>query len=249
MNAGKIYVGTSGWDYAGWKDQFYAGVARKDWLSYNAKCFSGLEVNNSFYRLLNVDATRRWYESTPDNFCFAIKGHKFITHNKRLKEPEASLKLQRENVVGLGNKLRVVLWQLSSNFRKDMARLGAFVKALQIWPEVRHVIEFRHESWFDYDVAQFLCGYRIASSISDAGNWPIWKRVTTDLAYIRLHGRPHTYASAYSSEALNRWAQVARYWSEQGKDVHVYFDNDGKGAAPFDARKFMTLLNLQKEAA
>lgn len=239
---GKIYIGTSGWNYAGWKDAFYAGVPRKDWLRYNASCFSGLEVNGSFYRLLNIDATRRWYEQTPDDFRFAIKGHRFITHNKKLKDPQAPLRLQREHVIGLGHKLAVVLWQLPRQARKNIARLRHFVRELSQWSKVRHALEFRHESWFDSEVAQCLNHYRIAASLSDAGDWPMWEIVTTDLVYVRLHGHTRTYASAYSASSLDRWAERIRGWSSERRDVHVYFDNDREGAAPFDARKLMARL-------
>lgn len=242
---GKVYIRTSGWNYAGWKDGFYAGVPRKNWLRRNASRFSALEVNGSFYRLLNIDATRRWYEQTPDDFRFAIKGHRFITHNKKLKDPKAPLQLQREHTVGLGHKLAVVLWQLPRQSRKNIARLEHFVQALSQWPDVRHALEFRHESWFDDEVARCLTDYRIAASLSDAADWPMWETVTTDLVYVRLHGHTRTYASAYSASALDRWAERVHGWSAQGRDVHVYFDNDAEGAAPFDAQKLMA--HLEKD--
>jgi uncharacterized protein YecE (DUF72 family) len=233
----QVYIGTSGWNYPAWKSGFYADVPRKHWLRYNASRFSGLEVNASFYRLLSPSSVARWYEETPDDFRFAIKGHRFLTHNKKLGEVEASLKLQRDSVAGLKDKLAVVLWQLPRASKKNLARLQSFAQALSCWRGVRHALEFRHETWFDAEVASCLTEYALANTLSDAADWPMWERVTTDLVYVRLHGRPHTYASAYSDSELDAWAARTRMWLAEGKDVHVYFDNDAHGAAPFDALK------------
>lgn len=234
---GKAYIGTSGWNYKAWKDGFYAGVPQKDWLRYAACRFSGLEVNASFYRLLTAGTTERWYEQTPDDFRFAIKGHRFLTHNKKLADAEEPIKLQRASVAGLGHKLAVVLWQLPHRLKKNLARLQGFAEALDKWPKVRHALELRNESWFDDEVANALAQHNVAVSLSDAADWPMWARVTTDLVYVRLHGHPHTYASAYSESELDAWAECIRIWLSEGRTVHAYFDNDAEGAAPFDALK------------
>lgn len=136
----------------------------------------------------------------------------------------------------------VVLGQLPRQSRKYIARLQHFAQTLSARLSVRHAFKFRHPSWFDDEVAQCLNKNSIAASLADAAEWPMGEIVTTDLIYIRLHGRPHTYASAYSASALDHWAARVRGGSAQGRGVHVYFDSDGEGAAPFDARKLMTRL-------
>jgi uncharacterized protein YecE (DUF72 family) len=236
---GKAYIGTSGWNYTQWKDGFYAGVPRKDWLRYNASRFSSLEINASFYRLPSRDITERWYTQTPEDFCFAAKGHRFITHNKKLADSIAPLKRQREGLAGLKHKLAVMLWQLPRESKKNLQRLQDFARALESWPQVRHVLEFRNPSWFDDEVAGCLTHHRLAVSLSDAADWPLWERVTTDLVYVRLHGHSRTYTSAYSAAALDQWATRILSWLAEERDVHVYFDNDAEGAAPFDALKLM----------
>jgi len=239
---GKSYIGTSGWNYKQWKDGFYAGVLQKDWLRYNSRQFSGLEVNGSFYRLLNKDTIERWYEQTPDDFRFASKGHRFVTHNKKLADIEASLELQRTSVADLRQKLAVVLWQLPRQSKKNVARLQGFAEALGSWPEVRHALEFRNVSWFDDEVAGCLTDHDLAVVLSDAADWPMLTCVTTNLVYVRLHGYPRTYVSAYDASTLDKWATRIKNWLDEARDVHVYFDNDAEGAAPFDALKLITRL-------
>lgn len=243
---GKVYIGTSGWNYQQWKNGFYASVPRKDWLRYNASRFSGLEINASFYRLPNRTLTERWYAQTPDAFRFAVKGSRFITHNKKLIDPIEPLKRQRACLAGLKHKLVVMLWQLPRASKKNLPRLRDFAKALDDWPQVRHVLEFRDVSWFDDEVAGCLAHHKLAVCLSDAADWPLWERITADLIYIRLHGHTRTYASAYSPAALNLWAARIRGWLAEKRDVHVYFDNDAEGAAPFDALKLMTRVEPQR---
>jgi uncharacterized protein YecE (DUF72 family) len=239
---GGSYIGTSGWNYKQWKDRFYAGVRHKDWLQYYATRFSALEVNSSFYRSLSKGTTESWYKQTPDDFRFAIKGHRYLTHNKKLANVEEPLKLQRASVAGLKHKLAVVLWQLPRQSKKNITRLQVFAEALESWPEVRHALEFRNVSWFDNEVAGCLADHDLAVALSDAADWPMWEHVTTDLVYVRLHGFPQTYVSAYRASALDKWAARIWNWLGEGRLVHVYFDNDAEGAAPCDALKLMTRL-------
>jgi len=147
----------------------------------------------------------------------------------------------RESASPLGKRLAAVVWQLSAFLKKDMQRLETFVKTLRHWKSTRHAIEFRHESWFDNEVAECLERYAVAVCMSDAPDWPMWEEVTTDLVYIRLHGHTRKYASSYSKAALTKWAVRIRCWVEENRDVHVYFDNDAEGAAP---RNALTLLEM-----
>jgi len=241
-----VYVGTSGWSYLAWRDSFYRGVPKREWLAWCARRFTAVEINASFYRLQSPQTFTRWRQVTPAGFRFALKANRYLTHNKKLADAVHSIALERGRAQALGDKLVAVLWQLPGNYKKHMGRLDGFLHALEGWPEVRHVLEFRHRSWFVDEVADSLSRHRVAVCQSDAADWPLWDRVTTDLVYVRLHGHTRTYASAYSRAALRRWAQRVRDWSEEGRSVCVFFDNDAEGAAPDDA---MALLRLLGETA
>lgn len=240
--AGRVFIGTSGWNYDSWKDAFYKGTPKKDWLGFCAARFTAIEVNATFYRLQSRETFRRWRAETPRDFRFAIKGNRFLTHNKKLADPVTAIRLERERAAGLGDKLAAVVWQLPPNFHKNIERLKSFVRALKRWNRPRHAIEFRHESWFDKEVADCLHAHDIAVCQSDAADWPLWDAVTTDLMYVRLHGHEATYASGYSETQLREWAGKIRRWRRERRDVHVYFDNDAFGHAPFNARRLIELL-------
>lgn len=244
----RAYIGTSGWSYDHWKDDFYAGIPRKDWLGHCARHFSAVEINGTFYHLQKAETFRSWYEQTPKDFRFAMKANRYLTHNKKLLDPEEPIRREQEHAQALGEKLAVVLWQLPARLNKNMERLEAFLQALRQWNSARHSIEFRHLSWFDEEVAQCLESYKVANCQSDAADWPLWDAVTTDLVYIRLHGHSRTYASNYNRPALEKWADKLQSWMAQGRQVHVYFDNDAAGAAPRNALQLLQLLQQEKEA-
>ncbi|MGY6276557.1 DUF72 domain-containing protein [Methylomonas sp. MgM2] len=238
-----LRIGTSGWSYAHWRDCFYRGVPRRDWLKFYAERFSALEINASFYRLQSPETYRKWYEQTPADFRFALKANRYLTHNRKLLTPEASVLIEKQHAEALGEKLAAVLWQLPGNLKKDLPRLQGFIEALQTWNEVRHALEFRHPSWFDDETADCLTQANIAVCQSDAETWPIWPRITADLVYLRLHGHARTYASSYGDLELAEWAGCIAGWLALGKDVHVYFDNDAECAAPFNALTLQGLLD------
>jgi uncharacterized protein YecE (DUF72 family) len=228
----RLYIGTSGWNYKNWKDDFYKGVPQKKWLQHYASQFDSVEVNATFYRQLKEDTYRKWLDETPESFTFAIKGTRYATHVKRLKNPEDSILKQRDNVAPLEPKLCAVIWQLPAAQHKDVDRLRDFAESLsRNWPHTAHTVEFRHESWFDEEVASLLEENGLANCLSDAPDWPMWDRVISGVAYVRLHGHTELYRSEYSEEDLARWAERIRGWLGQGKSVHVYFDNtDGNHA-------------------
>jgi uncharacterized protein YecE (DUF72 family) len=238
----RAYIGTSGWNYPAWRETFYRGVAQKQWLRFCAERFTAVEVNATFYRLQRRETFANWRSQTPPTFRFAIKANRYLTHNRRLIEPLPSIRLERDRAAGLGDKLAAVLWQLPANFHRDLGRLERFVRALHAWRSVRHAIEFRHESWFDEQVAACLREHRVAVCQSDAADWPLWDAVTADLVYARLHGHTMTYASGYSDRELGSWARRIRAWLDEGRAVHLYFDNDAIGRAPIDALRLMGLL-------
>lgn len=235
------FIGTSGWTYDAWKHDFYAGVPRKDWLRFASRRFTGLEVNATFYGLQRRSTFERWRAETPETFGFAVKANRYLTHNRKLLEPEEPIGRERERADGLGPKLKAVLWQLPGNLSVDLARLRRFLDALAAWP-IPHAIEFRHPSWFGAEVAAALAERGVAVCLSDSADWPLWDAVTARLVYVRLHGHTRTYASAYATRALERWAARCRRWLAEGRDVHVYFDNDREGAAPRDAQRLLAML-------
>lgn len=239
--SGYVYIGTSGWNYDAWRDPFYHGATKKTWLRFCAERFSAIEVNATFYRLQRRETFQRWRDETPPEFRFAIKAHRYLTHNKKLNDPLPAIHTERERAQGLGDKLAAVVWQLPANFHKNLDRLERFADALQTWSRPRHAIEFRHTSWFDDAVATCLHRHGIAICQSDAADWPLWERVTTDLVYIRLHGHAQTYASDYGENALRAWAQKIARWRGESRAVHVYFDNDAQCRAPFNALRLIEL--------
>ncbi|CAB4243662.1 conserved protein of unknown function [Methylacidimicrobium sp. AP8] len=243
----RVYVGTSGWNYPDWRPILYGEAPRRDWLALYARRFLAVEVDSSFYRRHRPETYRRWAESTPPEFAFALKGHRFVTHVKRLQEVGEAVRRQVEDASPLGGKLKAFLWQLPGSFRKDLGRLESFAKVLagsRNGP--RHVLEFRHPSWFDEEVFRLLKSCRIGSCQSDAADWPRWDAVTTDLVFVRLHGSQATYRSAYSENELVSWACRIGSWRRDGCTVHVYFDNTAQGAAVDNALKLLALLRPQR---
>jgi uncharacterized protein YecE (DUF72 family) len=239
-------VGTSGWVYRHWKEVWYGGLPASKWLEFDADRFTGLEANGTFYRLSKPATFENWARRTPDEFRFTIKAHRFLTHLKRLSDISEGIQRQREPALQLGDKLACVVWQLPSFLVADLAKLQSFAEDTAGWPETRHAIEFRHSSWFVPEVARLMERYRLAVCISDAAGWPRWDALTTDLAYVRLHGHTHTYWNEYTAQDLEPWANRMQDWIRQNIEVHAYFDNDAQGFAPFDALKLMEMLGVSK---
>jgi uncharacterized protein YecE (DUF72 family) len=238
---GKAYIGTSGWIYKSWRNSFYGDTPQKRWLRLCAERFTSIEVNGTFYRLQPQSTFEKWRDETPDGFSFAIKGHRYITHNKKLIDVEEPVIRCRDAASPLGQRLAAVVWQLPASFQKKIERLEKFLQTLGRWETTRHAIEFRHKTWFDDEVADCLAKHAVAVCMSDAPDWPMWDRVTTDVVYIRLHGHTRKYASSYSKSTLKKWATRAECWLQEDRDVHVYFDNDAEAAAPKNA---LTLLEM-----
>ncbi|MGZ4955309.1 MAG: DUF72 domain-containing protein [Methylobacter sp.] len=242
FDIGDVYIGTSGWSYPDWQQHFYTGIARKNWLKFYAEHFSAVEINGTFYRLQSPDTFKKWFDETPAAFRFALKANRYLTHNKKLLDPKPSVLIEKNHAKALGDKLAVVLWQLPGLLKKDPARLEQFIDALQQWPEVHHSIEFRHISWFDDQTADCLAQAEIAVCLSDAKTWPMWDCISSSLVYIRLHGHTQTYVSSYSNSELAYWAERIALWIDQGKKVHIYFDNTAECAAPFNALDLQAML-------
>jgi len=230
MGMARAYIGTSGWVYPGWREHLYADTPVKRWLDVASRTFNALEINGSFYTQIKPATYERWRDATPAEFRFALKGHRFVTHYKRLGDCEPSIVRLRDQASKLGDKLAAVVWQLPSQFSVSLPRLDGFLRALAAWP-VRHALEARHRSWFIPEVAARLAEAGVAVCLSDAPDFPMWRELTADFVYVRLHGHTRKYASSYHPASLRRWADDARRWLADGRDVHIYLDNDAEGHA------------------
>lgn len=240
------YVGVSGWTYPPWRGDFYPkGLPQRDELAYAAGRLTSIEINGSFYALQKPESYRKWRDQTPDDFVFAVKGSRFITHMKRLADAEQPLKRFFDSGVWeLGPKLGPVLWQLPGNFEYDEDRLATFFDQLpRETPDgmrVRHALEFRSRTFEHTRTYDLLRRHDIACVLADtAGRWPKVDQDTSDFRYVRLHGDAELYTSGYDDQALDRWADKVKRWR---KDTHVYFDNDAKGYAPHDAERLIARL-------
>jgi uncharacterized protein YecE (DUF72 family) len=232
-----VHVGTSGWQYADWHGRFYPkDVPQREWLEYYADRFETVEVNNSFYRLPERDTFRAWRDRTPEGFIVTVKASRFITHLKRLKDPEEPVELLWERATGLGDRLGPVLFQLPPRFPVDVSRLKELVAVL---PEgLRAAFEFRDPSWYTRDVFDLLDGQGAALV------WPHRPRVRAKLpalggwVYVRFH-QGSTRGPGYRRDTLRRWA--SRIAAADADEAFVYFNNDQGGAAIRDARTMREL--------
>ncbi len=264
VGTGDVRVGTSGWRYPPWRGTFYPdGLVQRRELEYLSRSVSSIEINGSFYALQRPENFRAWAGETPEDFVFAVKGPRFVTHLKQLRDVETPVaNFLASGVLALGAKLGPVLWQLPPRMRFNPERVAAFLELLphttcaaatlaerhdervddRSWTvtdadrPLRHAVEPRHESFRDPAFTALLREHGVALVLSDsAGTWPMFDEPTTDLVYIRLHGQDELYAGGYTAEALDRWAERIRGWRAEGRDVVAYFDNDVKVHAPYDA--------------
>jgi uncharacterized protein YecE (DUF72 family) len=241
----KLLVGTSGYSYTHWSGGvFYPkGLTQNKWLEHYCKFFNTTELNVSFYRLPSVSAYKSWYRRTPKDFSFALKGSRYITHIRRLKDCEEPLKLFFDNAAQLSEKLVCVLWQIPPGLKKDIKLLEAFLRLLaRVKVKTRHSLEFRHDSWFHKEVYGLLRDHGINLCIAHSDRWPQVREVTADFLYLRFHGTGPLYSSNYSLKQLRDWARFARQYLQRNLDVLAYFNNDNKGYAIKNALRFRELI-------
>ena len=243
---GRIYIGTSGWHYPSWVGPFYpAGIPTKEFLSYYARHFTTVEINNTFYHLPSASTLENWLAETPKDFLFACKSSRFITHMKKLKDPKHSIKRFFGTAKILQEKLGPILFQLPPRWRMNVPRLEGFLKALP--KSFRYAFEFRDESWFAQPVYDVLSKYGSAFCLYHlAGRWSP-ESITTDYVYIRLHGPGEAYQGKYHGHTLRAWANKCRTWAQSGKDVYCYFDNDEKGFATTNALALKSMIKKYRQ--
>lgn len=243
---GKIYIGTSGWSYKHWRGTFYpADVKVKDHFPYYQKFFKTVELNNPFYHLPPKQTFINWKNTVDNDFVYAVKASRFITHMKKLKDPAESLANFLENVSGLEEKLGVILFQLPPGWKYNSDRFRKFLEALPA--ENRYVFEFRNDDWYNDEVYDLLERYNCAFCIYELAGHMSPHKVTADFVYIRLHGPTgNKYQGSYSKESLQGWAKKCNEWRADGKDVFVYFDNDEAGYAAFNAITLQNMIEKEK---
>lgn len=257
-------IGISGWTYAPWRGVFYPpGLVHRRELEYASHRLASIEINGSFYALQRKTSWQRWKEETPEGFVFAVKGPRYITHIRRLRDVRTPLaNLFASGVLTLGAKLGPILWQLPATFAYDESVLSDFLEtlpkstgdaaalaaehdermdgraafAIDASVPLRYAVEVRSPSFLTASWSALLREHGVASVTADtAGKWPFIDETTAEFAYARLHGDKELYSSGYDDDGLDRWEAWCRAHLSAGRDVHVYFDNDVKVHAPFDA--------------
>ena len=237
----KIHIGTSGWSYKHWRGTFYPeGIKVKDHFAYYVKHFNTVEINNTFYRLPADETFINWKKKVPDDFVYVIKAYRNITHLKKLRDPGASLPPFLDLVPLLGEKLGPILFQLPPYMKLNVEVFKNFLAALPT--KYRYVFEFRHPDWYCEEIYDLLKKYNCAFCIYELAGHLSPIEITADFVYLRLHGPGNKYQGSYPDETLQKWAQECYEWSKT-KEVFVYFDNDEKGYAAFNAIKLKELVN------
>lgn len=242
MKKGKLFIGTSGWHYKHWIGTFYPPETKAhEQFLYYQKVFDTVELNNSFYKLPSPETFAAWRQESPDNFLFVIKASRYITHQKKLKDPEESTERFFENIRYLKHKLGPVLFQLPPSWNVNPERFRMFLKVLPA--RHRYVFEFRNPSWYSTGIISLLKEHHCAFCIYELAGHQAPEEITADFVYIRLHGPGDKYEGSYSRRQLMHWADKCRSWQRKGLDVFVYFDNDQFGYAPENARVLKELLS------
>ena len=292
----ELRIGISGWNYKPWSGVFYPrDLPHRRELEFASRQFNSIEINGSFYSLQRPSSYRRWYEETPPDFVFSVKGGRFITHMKRLRDVKVPLaNFFASGILCLREKLGPILWQFPPMFRWNEEKFRNFFELLprntsaaaelakkhndklkrRAWTKtdksrpIRYAIEIRHDSFMAPEFFLLLRKHRMAFVFSDAAaKWPYAEDLTTDFVYCRLHGAEELYASGYDDRAIEKWARRIEKWRHGkqprdarlvmshanmpagARDIYVYFDNDAKVHAPFDALRLVRRLSGQSCAA
>ena len=285
--AGTVRIGISGWTYKPWRGIFYPkDLSQKNELSHSAGIFPSIEINGTFYSMQRPSSFAAWNEATPDDFVFSIKGPRFITHIKRLRDARKPLaNFFAQGLFSLGPKLGPILWQLPPNFTFNADQIEGFFSLLphdtieaaalaleyddrmqgrtvlepKLVAPIRHTMEIRNESFRTPEFIALLRKYNVALCCADTVGWPRLMDVTSDFMYLRMHGEGELYVSGYDADSLDIWARRIRAWASgnepedaervceasppsRGRDIFLYFDNDVKVRAPYDAQHLMARL-------
>ena len=232
----KLLVATSGWVYEHWWGTFYPhDLPRAEWFRHYAERFRSVEINNTFYRMPGEKAVHGWNEQSPDDFTFAFKASRYITHMKRLLGGPRPIRDFLDKLKPLGPKLGPVLFQLPPHMPLDVPRFRAFLKDLP-QGEARYVCEFRHPTWHTEEIFSLLGEHGVGFCIHDIPH-PTPIEITSDVVYLRFHGTERAYAGEYGRDRLAPWAERMGAWHRAGNDVYAFFNNDEEAMAILDAEE------------
>jgi uncharacterized protein YecE (DUF72 family) len=244
MAGSKIHIGTSGWSYKHWIGAFYPkGSNSVEQFEFYNNHFDTVEINNSFYKLPPRSVFETWYEHSPKKFLFVVKANRFITHMRKLTQPQEPIARLFNSIDALKEKLGPVLFQLPPKWKVNVIRLKEFLQALP--KGHRYVFEFRNETWYNEDIYGLLREYNCGFCIYELAGHMSPMLITADFVYLRLHGpTEYKYQGSYSNAVLRKWAKQCSKWQSEKKDVYVYFDNDQNAYAAFNA---LTLKKFVKD--
>jgi uncharacterized protein YecE (DUF72 family) len=237
--AEQVRIGTSGWNYDHWKGRFYPDdLPQSRWFAHYCRTFDTVEINNTFYHQPSPETFDAWRQQAPQDFLYAVKANRYLTHMRKLNDPSEPLQRFLEGARRLKTRLGPILYQLPPNWRKNLGRLRAFAESLP--RDLTHVIEFRDRDWLDDDTYQLMAEHRLCLCVHDRlPRHP--RRVTGSIAYVRFHGAGEEYAGKYRPSRLRGWAD----WIAEVAEAHrvfVYFNNDIKGHALADAKTLRRLI-------
>jgi uncharacterized protein YecE (DUF72 family) len=241
-----LRIGCSGFLYDHWRKNFYPeDLSKNYWLEYYSKHISTVELNVTFYKLPDRETFSKWYLSTPEGFVFSLKGSRFITHIKKVKDCAEPVEAFFSRALLLKEKLGVILWQFPPSLALDLERLKDFIELLEPY-EMKNTFEFRNKTWINKKVVDLLKKKNVALCMAD---WPDFLDklpLTANFVYIRRHGQEGSYATEYSKELLNKDAKRIKAYLKQKKDVFIYFNNDAFGYAPKNVSELVTLAGKKK---
>jgi len=238
------FIGCSGFHYKDWKGKFYPeDIKKEDWLEYYSKSFNSVEINNTFYKIPEKDTLKYWLWQTPEDFRFSLKGSRYITHMKKLKDCKKHVERFYKAIEPLEEKLGAVLWQLPGNLHRNDEKIETFCKELD--NTYTNVIEFRHISWFNREIYELLSSYGVTvCSLSAPGDLPEMLEDSSGKIYLRFHGKEEWYRYQYSEEELGEWTEKIH---QSGAGIsYVYFNNDYKAYAVENGIKMKELLPLSQ---
>jgi uncharacterized protein YecE (DUF72 family) len=238
----QIHIGTSGWSYDHWKGPFYPhDLPGSQMLTFYAQHFRSVEINSSFYRLPEKKTLQHWYRNTPDDFQFAAKASRYITHMKKLRDPRKTVPVFLKRIALLDDKLGPILFQLPPRWQFNESRLHDFIVSLST--DFSYAFEFRDQSWLNQQTLDLLTGHNMALCIYQLEGYTSPLEITADWTYVRLHGPGGAYQGSYSSKALSGWSDSIARWAQGGNRVYCYFDNDQAGYAAVNARQLDRMLS------
>ncbi len=243
----QLRIGCSGFLYDHWKGTFYPeDLPRSQWFSYYCRHFSTVELNVTFYGLPERETFAKWHMATPADFVFALKGSRFITHVKKLKDCAEPIEAFFSRASLLKDKLDVILWQLPPSFTIDLERLREFLEILRSF-RIRNAFEFRNKTWINKKIFTLLAKENAALCRADHPDFLADIPSTADFLYIRRHGAGGNHATPYSTESLKEDAKVIRSYLKKKEDVFIYFNNDAMGYAPNNALELAQLLEKKRK--